>query len=695
MDRMFRVAGESEIPAALDFAMAQTADKAQGSDAKICRLICEELLLRLFSIGCPEISVSIKGLFLRGIEIRATGDSADAISASVSSEEDSIGTQIGECLLEKYADYYTFRYKNGVNVFRVYPGKRDYDDLTDEIFGFYRDADPDKQPGPVSVLVFIAKRHLGIVLPGVLILLLRHLGALMLPVFVANIINTVTDTGSFFTWPVYKNILMSIASLLVNLVCFWLDSRNYRRFTRTVEAGFRMAVVSKLQVLSMKFHRQSQSGALLSKLASDVQFIEMLIYDRFVELLFLCEDVLFIIVVALTTFPLMLAFYIVVVPAATILIRRFAGPLKDSRATMRRKNEQVNAAISEMLRMEDLTRSQGLHGTEYRSILSKVQSARDSSVKYDRQTVVINNITYGGFQTLRLASLAFAALLMAGGYIEVGTLVLFQSIFELIIGNVQRVLDAVPLITQGYDSLVSVNEILLAGDVEYNGNKRPERVSGEVEFRHVTFGYDKEKEPVLKDISFRIPAGSSAAFIGKSGQGKSTILNLILGLYRAESGEILMDGIDMNELDKNLYRRNIAVVPQSAMLFSGSIWDNLTYGLGMVTTDEVLEVIRQVGLEEMVNSMPDGLYTEIYEGGANLSGGQRQRITIARAILRNPRIIILDEPTSSLDTESMRAVQEAIESMMGSCTMIMTTHNMESLRRFDRVYRIENGELND
>jgi ATP-binding cassette subfamily B protein len=316
-------------------------------------------------------------------------------------------------------------------------------------------------------------------------------------------------------------------------------------------------------------------------------------------------------------------------------------------------------------------------------------------VKYDRQTVVINNITYGGFQTLRLASLAFAALLMAGGYIEVGTLVLFQSIFELIIGNVQRVLDAVPLITQGYDSLVSVNEILLAGDVEYNGNKRPERVSGEVEFRHVTFGYDKEKEPVLKDISFRIPAGSSAAFIGKSGQGKSTILNLILGLYRAESGEILMDGIDMNELDKNLYRRNIAVVPQSAMLFSGSIWDNLTYGLGMVTTDEVLEVIRQVGLEEMVNSMPDGLYTEIYEGGANLSGGQRQRITIARAILRNPRIIMLDEPTSSLDTESMRAVQEAIESMMGSCTMIMTTHNMESLRRFDRVYRIENGELND
>jgi len=694
MSSQVRVTNASGIRAAVEFVEQYVASVPDHPGMQICPLICEELLLRMLDSGCGEIYVSLKGFPFRYVEIRAEGDRTDVLHTRPGTEKDEIGAQINGCLLEQYADYYTFRYQNGVNLYRVDARKRNSFDLTEEIYGFYGDADPAKPHRPTDVLRSIARRHKGFIALSVLIHLLKHLGALMLPVFISNIINIVTETGSFFNGSVYLNILMSLVSLSVNLICYWLDSRYYRRFTRAVEAGFRMALVQKLQVLSIRFHSGTQSGVVLSKLVSDVQFIQMLIYDRFQEVLYLCEDVVFIIVVALMKFPPMLAFYIVIVPTVVFLLRRFTGPMQDKRAGMRQQNEQVGAAVKEMLEMEGLNRAHGLAKTEYRSILTKVRGAQRAAVLYDRQTVSVNNITYGVFQGLRLVSLSFAALLTATGHIQVGTLVLFQSIFEMIISNVQRMLDAVPMITQGYDSLKSVNEILYAGELEQNGTVLlPSPVRGEIEFRQVTFGYAGDQDPVLRGISFRVPARRSIAFVGRSGEGKTTIMNLILGLYSVQEGEILIDGVNLETLEKAAYRHHIAVVPQQTVLFSGTLWDNLVYGLDYVSTDTVMGTIRRVGLEDLVESLPEGLNTPILENGGNLSGGQRQRISIARALLRKPKIILLDEATSALDTASERQVQEAIDAMMGSCTVIMVAHRLNTLRRADIIYRIDQGRI--
>ena len=694
MERRVTVCGEADIPAAVALVERCCAQTPDAAGARMCPLVCEELLLRLLHMGCAEIRVTLRGKLLRHVELRAAGERADVLDAAPAAGGDGIGAQISGCILEQYADCFSFRYRRGVNLYRVFADNGAAMDLTDEIYAFYRDADPEAPHRPADVLLYIARNHRGFFALSVFILLVKHLAALLLPVFVSNIINVVTDTGTFFVRPVLVNILASVLALLVNLVCYWLDSRCYRRFTRAVEAGFRMALVQKLQALSMHFHSGTRSGVILSKVASDVQFIQMLIYDRFMEILYLCEDVLFIIAVALSTFPLMLAFYLVIVPAVVYLLRRFARPLQDSRAAMRRRSEQVNASVKGLLEMESLTRAHGLERTEYRDILTKVRGAQRAAVAYDRETVVVNNLTYGGFQGLRLLSLSFAALLTAGGHISVGTLVLFQSIFDLIIANVQRLLDALPLITQGFDSLVSVNEILYAGDVESNGTARlPGPMRGEVAFRNVTFRYEPDKPPVLNNISFTVPARGSAAFVGKSGEGKTTILNLILGLYSAQDGEILIDGTDLDALEKAAYRRNVAVVPQQTTLFSGTLWDNLVYGLRYVSAEQVMDVIRRVGLEDMVASLPEGLNTPILENGGALSGGQRQRIAIARALLRSPKLILLDEATSALDSASERQVQEAIDAMMGSCTVVMVAHRLGTLRRADTVYRLEGGKL--
>ncbi len=694
MNKRVTVTKASDMDAAAAFLKQCGASMANDAGMNVCPLICEELLLRLLNLGFPVIHVSLKGRLLKCIEISAEGERADIFHVQPETEEDRIGAQISDSILEQYADDFTCQYRHGVNLYDIPLRKRKDFDLTGEICAFYQQADPKRPRKPADVLWHIARNHKGFVFLSICILLTRHLAALMLPVFVSNIINTVTETGAFFVWPVMANILFSVLALTVNLICFWLDSRFYRRFARAVEAGFRMALVQKLQTLSMKFHQETQSGAVLSKLISDVQFIEMLIYDRLVEVLVLCEDVAFIIVVALLKFPLMLAFYLVIVPAAVFLLRRFSGPLQEKRAVMRQQNEQVNAAIKEMLEMESLTRAHGLEKAEYRGILKRVRGAQRASVSYDRQTVGLNNVTFGGFQGLRLLSLSFAALLTAAGRIDVGTLVLFQSIFELIIGNVQRMLDAVPMITQGYDSLKSVNEILYAEDVERNGTLLlPSPVRGEIEFRHVSFGYDAGREPILNDISFTVPSGGSIAFVGKSGEGKTTLLNLILGLYSVQQGEILIDGMNLDELEKSAYRRHIAIVPQNTVLFSGSLWDNLSYGLNYVSADQVMDVIHRVGLEDVLAALPEGLNSSLLENGGNLSGGQRQRIAIARALLRNPKIILLDEATSALDTVSERKVQEAIDAMIGRCTVVMVAHRLGTLRRADAVYKVDRGRI--
>ncbi len=683
----------SDIRDAVEY-VEQYMSSEKDVDARICPLVCEELLVCLLALGYAEIRVESKRVPHRHIEIRADGERIDPLWETGGKNRDAVEKQISSCLLEQYQDYYSLQYRKGVNVCKVYAGKKSIVDLTSEIYDFYNDSDPENQPKPMAVLWHIARGHRRFLFLAISVLLIKHLGALLLPVFVANIINEVTETGAFFTRSVMLNILMSLTSLTVNLVFYWLDSRGYRRFTRAVEAGFRMALVQKLQVLSMNFYNSTQTGVILSKLISDVQFIQMLIYDRFMEVLCLCEDVIFIIVVAVKTYPPMLAFYILIVPAVTFVLYRFSGPLKEKRSLMRQQNEQVNAAVKEMLVMEDLTRSHGLEKAEYQTILKKVREAQRASVTYDKKTVGINNVTFGGFQGLRLLSLSIAAFLTAGGHIEVGTLVLFQSVFDLIINNVQRLLDSVPLITQGYDSLCSVNEILYARDIEHNGNKRlPGPMKGEIEFRNVSFGYKPDRTPVLNNISFKVPAGGSAAFIGKSGEGKSTILKLILGLYSAGDGEILIDNVNLDTLEKSAYRRGIAVVPQNTVLFSGTLWDNLVYGLRYVTTDRVMEVIRRVGLQDMLDQLPDGLNSPLLENGSNLSGGQRQRISIARALLRDPKIVLLDEATSALDNRSERQVQEAIDVMMGSCTVILVAHRLSTLRHADTIYRIEDGKL--
>ncbi len=220
------------------------------------------------------------------------------------------------------------------------------------------------------------------------------------------------------------------------------------------------------------------------------------------------------------------------------------------------------------------------------------------------------------------------------------------------------------------------------------------RLTGDVEFDHVFFSYPTRPDMgILKGVSLTIPAGKKVALVGQSGAGKSTIMQLMLQFHRLDAGQIRIGGTNIYEYDMESYRKNFAIVPQEVILFGGSILENILYGKPEASEEEVIEAARKANAWDFIRSFPEGLQTVVGERGIKLSGGQRQRIAIARAILRNPTILLLDEATSSLDAESEKVVQDALNNLMEGRTSIIIAHRLATIREADCIYVLEGGQI--
>jgi ATP-binding cassette subfamily B protein len=220
-------------------------------------------------------------------------------------------------------------------------------------------------------------------------------------------------------------------------------------------------------------------------------------------------------------------------------------------------------------------------------------------------------------------------------------------------------------------------------------------VEGRIELRGVTVRYPDGGRPALDGIDLDIEAGKTVALVGPSGSGKSTLMNTVLGLIRPASGAVHLDGADMEALDMRSVRRHVSVVPQDSVLFEGSIRDNITYGLGPIDDARIRQALRDANALEFVESLPDGWDTVVGERGARLSGGQRQRLSIARALIRDPRILFLDEATSALDSESERHIQGALETLMRGRTTLVVAHRLSTIRSADVIVVLEDGRITE
>ena len=261
---------------------------------------------------------------------------------------------------------------------------------------------------------------------------------------------------------------------------------------------------------------------------------------------------------------------------------------------------------------------------------------------------------------------------------SVGSLPDLYASFQKAVGSTEKLMELIQRETE--------SEIL-------NGNAMP-TIKGNIEFQNVKFCYPQRPDVfIFKDLSFEILENHTVAFVGSSGAGKSAISNLLLRFYSLQSGQIKLNGKNINEIELKYFRENIAIVPQEVILFSGNIKDNILFGKPSASEEEVILAAKQANAWEFISAFPLGLETQVGDRGIQLSGGQKQRIAIARAILKNPSILILDEATSSLDSESERLVQEALETLMKGRTSIVIAHRLSTIRNANKIFVLQQGEI--
>ena len=289
------------------------------------------------------------------------------------------------------------------------------------------------------------------------------------------------------------------------------------------------------------------------------------------------------------------------------------------------------------------------------------------------------------------------ALMVQSGLITAGDLIAFVSYTAIIGGAIAGLGNFYTELIGAIGATERIREILSTPQelpLPKTGYGAPLTLDGVVEFKDVHFEYPTRLDvPVLKGLNLSIQAGEKVAIVGPSGAGKSTIVQLLLRLYEVNSGEILVDGKPIKSYDLTGYRRNFALVPQEVLLFGGTIRENILYGRGDATEEEIIDAARKANALSFIEDFPDGLQTIVGERGVKLSGGQRQRIAIARAILRDPAILLLDEATSSLDAESERVVQDALEKLLEGRTAIIIAHRLSTIRDADRIFVIDKGVL--
>lgn len=291
--------------------------------------------------------------------------------------------------------------------------------------------------------------------------------------------------------------------------------------------------------------------------------------------------------------------------------------------------------------------------------------------------------------------------LLQAGHLTAGELTRFILYATFLAGAMGQLTEVFAQIQRGIGAMQRVQELLqektepmLQNSTVSSSSDVPTRLIGTVEFSNVTFRYPSRPEVVvLSDISFALPAGQSLALVGRSGAGKSTITMLLLRFYEQESGSVQINGQDIRDYPLNWLRGQIAIVPQDVILFGGSIADNIAYGKSGASTAEIREAAQQANADEFIEKFPDGYATMVGDRGIKLSGGQRQRIAIARAFLKNPAILILDEATSSLDSESELLIQRGLESLMRNRTTFIIAHRLATVRSADRIAVLENGKI--
>ena len=462
-------------------------------------------------------------------------------------------------------------------------------------------------------------------------------------------------------------------------------------------ADLRTNLFKKLITLGIPFFEERRVGELTSRITNDVAQVQNVVSVTLAE--FVRQVIILIggIAIIVFTMPRLALIMLATFPIVVIMAMFFGRYI---RKLMKKRQDQLaltNVVVEESMQTIQTVKA---YTNEWFELGRYVKNLKEA-VRISLSAAKMRGLFASFIILVMFGALFFimwqAALMVQSGNMDSGDLVNFIVFTGIIGGAIASIGNFYATIVSAVGATDRIMDILDL-DSEVTVTEKPEsnpaKFVGNIEYKDVHFSYPTRKDvEVLKGISLSIQSGHKVALVGASGAGKSTIVQLLLRFYKLDKGKILVDGKDIESFDISAYRSNIAVVPQEVLLFGGTIKENIAYGKPDSTEDEIIEAARKANAWEFINAFPEGLNTVVGERGVKLSGGQRQRVAIARAILRDPAILLLDEATSSLDAESEKLVQEALNSLMEGRTSIIIAHRLATIRDVDCIYVIDNGQI--
>jgi ABC-type multidrug transport system fused ATPase/permease subunit len=533
-----------------------------------------------------------------------------------------------------------------------------------------------KQKRPLLILFFL--------------LIANSAVAITLPFLVRNALNDLEGQSPDFGFIKTVGWIYLIGALIEWIIYYGMMKTSWIITARSI-SSVRVEMFEKLQELDVGFYDKMATGKIMSRVMDDSNRMGNLInifasFFSSISLIFVMVAILFSINVKLTfwillTFPFMIGIVLFI----SRYLRKFAQEVRRTRAA-------VNAAVQESVtgvsvakgfNREDKNREEFLD-VNLTNLSASLRLSYTFSVFFpilDLLTVVVMYIIING-----------GGREVIGGSIGIGDLFLFYSYTIRLFGPIIQISQQVAQIQAGSAATERIFSLLDLESEMKIGHIQPDAIKGEIEFRNVHFEYIKD-QPVYTDLSVKIEEGQTVALVGHTGAGKTTMVSLLARFYEIDGGEILIDGINVQTLDIEKYRENLGIVLQDPYLFSGTIEDNIKYGNKDAPQEEIQRAVELTNLHEFIETVPDGLQTDVRERGARLSTGQRQLVTFARALVANPRILILDEATASVDAYTESLIQKGLENLFKDRTNIVVAHRLSTVINADRILVFDQGKI--
>lgn len=551
-----------------------------------------------------------------------------------------------------------------------------------------------KQALPLIAQLLKPRRNLMII--GFGLMIINRLSGLVLPVSTKFFVDTVLNKHQGSQLP--KVIGVVLGATLIQAITSFALTQSLSKAAQRLIADLRKKVQYHISRLPVSFYDANRTGVLVSRIMTDVEGVRNLIGTGLVDF---CGGI----ITAFAVFFLLLRIsaQITLIIAAGLIIFTFL--LQKVFRTLRpifRERSKINAEVTGRL-------TESLGGV--RVVKGYHAEGREIGVFAKGIDLILNNVmqslTITSFLTLTSTSvvgLAGSLVMFLGGrqvlahHMSTGQYFEFTLLLAFLVAPVFQVVNVGTQLTEAVAGLDRTNEILNERE-EYADPRRtislpsePGLIRGDIRFDHVSFAYEADK-PVLRDLSFEAAPGTVTALVGSSGSGKSTIISLVCAFHVPDKGAILVDGIDLATIELDSFRSLLGVVLQESFLFDGSIRDNVIFSKPDATDEQFLHACQVARVDEFAERFPEQYDTIVGERGVKLSGGQRQRLSIARAILADPRILILDEATSSLDSESEAMIQEGLNYLMRGRTTFVIAHRLSTIRRADQILVVEGGEI--